>query len=120
MSPTRFVKVNNLTFVRCKQRELIIGKKYMFIREYYFDKKREVMYGTINDNEMSITEINKITYINKEAEYKSNNTIIIDTLMSRTIFLKLFSSKTKIQQAMEQRAINLILQNIVGDKMFKY
>lgn len=118
MSPTRFVKVDNLIFVRCKQRDLIIGKKYMIIREVHFDKHREIMYGTIIVNDLSM-----ITYICTNVITNVNtivNTKTIDTLMNRTIFLKLYSSKHTIQQAMELRATNLILQNIIGDKMFNY
>ena len=115
MSPTRFVKMDNLTFVRCKQRDLIIGKKYMVIREVNFDKHREIMYGTIIKNS-SIIEMNQLTYINTFV----SKICTIDTLLNRTIFLKLYSSKHTIQQAMELRAVNLILQNIIGDKTFKY
>jgi hypothetical protein len=35
-------------------------------------------------------------------------------------FYKLIPTKEKIQQAMELRAINIILQNIIGDKTFNY
>lgn len=130
MSPTRFIIVNGLTFVRCRQKDLIIGKKYMFVKQLYFDKNREVMTGTITDKGIDITKWNNITYINTNentdahinanTSFKKKDTIEIDTYLSRITFLKLYSSKSKIQQAMEIRAINLILQNITGDKMFKY
>ena len=43
----------------------------------------------------------------------------IFTLFDRHIY-QLVCSKKKIQEAMELRAINLILQNIIGDKSFTY
>lgn len=122
MSPTRFIIFNGLTFVRCRQKDLIIGKKYMFVKQLYFDKNREVMTGTITDKGVDITKWINITYINANANtsFKKTDTIEFDTYFSRITFLKLYSSKSKIQQAMEIRAINLILQNITGDKLFKY
>jgi len=35
-------------------------------------------------------------------------------------FFKLNSKKHLIQEAMEQRALNIILRNLIGDNMFKY
>jgi len=120
MSPTRFINVNGLTFVRCKQKELIIGKKYMFVKQLYFDKNREVMNGTITKNEPTMTKWTNITYITPTTTLKTKNTLEVEPYMSQIIFLKLYSSIPKIQYAMEIRAINIILQNITGDKMFKY
>jgi len=100
----------------------------MFVKQLYFDKNREVMTGTITDKGVDITKWINITYIIANTDtytytntsFKKTDTIEIDTYFSRITFLKLYSSKSKIQQAMEIRAINLILQNITGDKLFKY
>ena len=35
-------------------------------------------------------------------------------------YYEVVSKKQKNQEAMEQRALNLILQNIIGDKMFQW
>jgi hypothetical protein len=35
-------------------------------------------------------------------------------------YYEIVSKKKEIQEAMESRALNLILQNIIGDKMFRW
>ena len=40
MTPTRFINVNGLTFVRCKQKELIIGKELAEGTDELFEQEK--------------------------------------------------------------------------------
>jgi len=80
-------------------------KQYLLWRYMYY------IISPINDRDVPFT--NPKYYGTLEMN------IVPLSLYTRTIY-KLVMSKEKIQCAMELRAVNIVLQNIIGDKMFKY
>uniref|UniRef100_A0A6C0ESP7 Uncharacterized protein n=1 Tax=viral metagenome TaxID=1070528 RepID=A0A6C0ESP7_9ZZZZ len=62
---------------------------------------------------------NKINEERIKDTYFGTMRMIMTSIYVRKCY-KLNSFKEKIQHAMEQRAINLILQKIIGDKTFTY
>ena len=96
------------------------NKKYL---TFYYNKINSIQIGTYVKSE----------YNNK---FWKNMTIIIDPEGHRHCYsfpegkeykdnynysrYELISSKEKAQNAMELRAINLIIQNIIGDNLFTY
>ena len=106
----------HLTFVENESYEFIQNRKYIQICKKY-------SYGyTIVDIVVYKEEKNvfqcESTYISfllyKEIErYKTN-------YLPKCIYYQVVSKKQKNQDAMELRALNLIIQNIIGDKYYEY
>jgi len=128
-----------LSFVQIEQFELKKGKKYKII-EKVNDKISILFFGIYNgqynydneykyNNEKDYLSWKKIYFrsiaIDENYREKPTNDYIeimkmgIIPLFGRK-FYKLVMSKEKIQCAMESRAVNTILQNIIGDKSFIY
>ena len=93
MSPTRIITVNNIPFVRCRQCELIIGKKYMMVI-LINSIKRDVMYGPISYND-EISIWTNITYVSISDIHKTNDIIKVDSNISSANFFKIKLSKKK-------------------------
>jgi hypothetical protein len=111
-----------LSFVSINIDELVKGTKYR-IEENLFNVKELIIVGIFNGYEEKYLLWNKTFYFNNYNGYeviipKYVESMRMDILHKRK-FYKLISSKEKIQNAMELRAINLILQNII-DKTFIY
>ena len=93
--------MHNLTFIPIKLINLVKGQKYL-IEDYGYYHTKLYYVGTYE----------------KYENYKLYfNTVCVDISISiyEPILLKKF-----IQQYMELRAVNLILQKITGDKSFTY
>jgi hypothetical protein len=106
--------------------ELVTGQKYM-IQEISY--QHTIIYYSVFSHYVTgyITEWNKPSYRVDTPytgiKYKPTmrfEKINLNNLTKKASFFKLICSKEKIQNAMELRAINLILQNIIGDKTFTY
>ena len=129
-----------LTFVIIPLNELIQGSKYKIEEDsyYYFSTFIGIYNGIItNDYEYfnydylswkKVTLHHENKYENTESikdRYFDDLSITMSITMTLTYTIKrkvykLISSKEKIQHAMEQRAIIIILQKIIGDKTFIY
>uniref|UniRef100_A0A6C0ET88 Uncharacterized protein n=1 Tax=viral metagenome TaxID=1070528 RepID=A0A6C0ET88_9ZZZZ len=120
-----------LSFVLIEENEMVKGDKYKIEENSYnFNKTFIGIYnGTFYDNLNTYSYLLwlKTTFVaqNKKRDDHIGPTYFETMRMSMTTiydrkFYKLLLSKEKIQQAMEQRSVNIILQNITGDKTFKY
>uniref|UniRef100_A0A6C0EV84 Uncharacterized protein n=1 Tax=viral metagenome TaxID=1070528 RepID=A0A6C0EV84_9ZZZZ len=118
-----------LTFVSLPLSELVQGTKYR-IEENLYGVREIIFIGMFNGyqqhNEGKYLLWKKIFYFIKNGDeeviipkYIEETQMDILSPFGRKYF-KLISSKEKIQNEMEIRAINLILQNIIGDKTFSY
>jgi hypothetical protein len=111
----------HLTFVENESYEFIKNRKYIQVSK---QKPHEytIVYIVIYREDKSIFQSSECqgikTYISfslhKEIErYKTNN-------IHKCIYYEVVSKKQEIQNAMESRALNLIIQNIIGDKYYQY
>lgn len=112
-----------LNFCEVDNDDLKIGEKYM-IQERSYQHTRTI-YGVFAEYiTQHITEWSKnmytieSSYMQTETYYASN--IRLNIITKKCEFYKLISSKEQIQQDMENRAINLILQKLIGDDAFNY
>jgi hypothetical protein len=101
---------------------LITGKRYI-IQENSHQHTRTI-YGKF-DNYFnphttcwSSTTYTVISYCRSQHFYQ--HTLQLNNMIKKATFYKMMSSKTKIQNAMEMRALNLILKRIIGDCTFVY
>ena len=88
--------------------ELVPGKKYKVIHyfhEYTATYKNSIMYNPII-----------LTFSTKEKEYKQ---YIFPGYNPYKYFVPIFQKK-RIQTAMEERALQLILKNIISDHSFAW
>uniref|UniRef100_A0A6C0EY99 Uncharacterized protein n=1 Tax=viral metagenome TaxID=1070528 RepID=A0A6C0EY99_9ZZZZ len=103
--------------------ELVKGKKYM-IREIFYDYTRTTFSIFDHYETPYITNWNKTIYTILSPELDLDviyaNNIRLNNMIKKAYFYKLETVKEQIQNAMELRAVNLILQNITGDKTFIY
>uniref|UniRef100_A0A6C0ET37 Uncharacterized protein n=1 Tax=viral metagenome TaxID=1070528 RepID=A0A6C0ET37_9ZZZZ len=124
-----------LTFVIIPLDELVQGTKYKIEEDsyYYFSTFIGIYNGKIYDEYehllwKKVTLHHENKYENTERvkdRYFDDLSLVMSITMSSMYTIKrkvykLISSNEKIQHAMEQRAINLILQKIIGDKTFIY
>ncbi len=118
-----------LNFVQVDEKTLIQGIKYKIVDNHpYYNRKYISVFNKYDIDQFNvkyllwgktifIVEIvdpySEISYVYKDM------TMPIKGLYDRHIY-KLVSSKEKIQCAMELRAVNIVLQNIIGDNTFIY
>jgi hypothetical protein len=113
-----------MLFVNINPTDLVKGVKYKIeeISHYYFRTFVGIYNGTDDDyllwNNLSFVAENRITAL-KNRSYFKDIRIHILSMYYRQIY-KLVSSKEKIQQSMETRAVNMVLQQVVGDSTFIY
>ena len=101
---------------------LITGKRYIIKEEShqhtrtiqgtfvnYFNPHTTCWYSTI---------YTVISYDRTQKFYQ--HTLQLNNMIKKATFYKMISSKTKIQNAMEMRAVNIILKRIIGDCTFAY
>ena len=108
----------HLEFVENVSYEFIINRKYIQVcnqSQSHSDTIQIVIYR--EDKRIDGTNGNmNLIYISfslyKEIKYKTN--------VSKCIYYEVVSKKQEIQNAMELRAVNKIIQNIIGDKYFEY
>lgn len=120
-----------LDFIRVDEETLIHGTKYKIIvvdNDYPFTKTFISTFDDydVNGNDVKYLLWGKTTFIIEQYNPYTKS-IFYDHSMSMhkyilnvRIIYKLVLSKEKIQCAMETRAVNTILQNIIGDKSFVY
>jgi len=121
-----------LIFVQITHNELVQGTKYKieenflyYLRTFICIYDGKIYECDINNEIEEYTVWKNISFV---AEHTIEKNIIkrlyLDSIQMSEMYLKqiykLVSSKEKIQNAMETRAINTILQNIIGDKTFVY
>lgn len=114
-----FNDLAHLEFVKNESYEFIKNRKYIQVCKKYTYGYTNVHIVIYREDE-SIFESNEgiKTYISfslhKEIErYKTND-------LPKCIYYEVVSKKQEIQDAMELRSLNLIIQNIIGDKYFEY
>jgi hypothetical protein len=118
MQSNRFYYLPHLEFIKNESYEFIKNRKYIQVckkHTYGYTIVHIVIYR--EDKGYFESEGNK-TYISfslhKEIErYKTND-------LPKCIYYEVVSKKQEIQDAMELRSLNLIIQNIIGDKYFEY
>jgi len=118
-----------LNFVQVDEKTLIHGTKYKIednnpyynrnfisiFNKYDLDQFNDkyLLWGKTTFNIELFNPYSKTTYVNQDM------TMSIKGLYKRYIY-KLEPLKEIIQRAMELRAINKILQNVMGDPLFNY
>lgn len=114
-----------LNFCEVDIDDLKVGEKYM-IQERSYQHTRTI-YGVFAEYiTQHITEWEKCMYtiespyIHHTMYYTTHTRMRINIITKKCEFYKLVSSKEQIQQDMENRAINLILQKLIGDDAFNY
>jgi hypothetical protein len=117
-----------LSFVPIHHNDFIQGTKYKIEEDSYFYSRTFVGiyngsfyddYGYLLWEKITFHCENKIYEERIKDTYFGTMRMIMTSIYVRKCY-KLNSFKEKIQHAMEQRAINMILQNIIGDKTFTY
>jgi hypothetical protein len=103
---------------------LIPGKRYM-IKEEYYQHTRTIYCIFEGYFSPHITYWTDIRYTIKDCTCQhfttgrlQLNRLQLNNMTKKAIFYKMISSKPKIQNAMELRALNIVLQNVIGDHTF--
>jgi hypothetical protein len=114
-----------LNFIKVNEDELVKGHKYKLIDIYSYNPHEYTVTfdGYTCKNNILIwinLSFEKIVDFEKRKFFYTTDPTIFLKLKYSAYVHELISSKEKIQNAMELRAINLILQNIIGDKLFTY
>lgn len=110
--------LEHLEFVKNNSYEFIKNRKYIQVCKQQPDGYT-IVHIVVYREEKSVFHCKRVeTYISfslhKEIErYKTND-------LPNCIYYEVVSKKQEIQDAMELRALNLIIQNIIGDKYFEY
>ena len=112
-----------LNLCEIEQDELIVGQKYMIIDHH--SQYCRILYSIFKNYATPfITDwgqtVYEIHYDRGYPEKYDASKIRLYGHIKKNTFYKFTPEKEKIQNAMESRAINLILQNIIGDKLFTY
>jgi len=120
--------LNHLVFEKVDFINLVKGTKYLIIFKANFQSMIDI--GTFDNYEAididlfyvpeetanfinitCINDVNSHSYKLKETSYYDLNT---------RNFFRIIPQKERIQKEMEQRALNIILRNLIGDNTFKY
>ena len=120
--------MDHLVFEKVDFIKLVKGIKYLIIFKAkcqsmidigIFDTYQPIDIDLFYVPEETANFIN-ITCINdcNSHSYKLKNTSYYD--LNTRNFFRIIPQKEKIQKAMEQRALNIILRNITGENMFNY
>lgn len=115
----QFYDFNNLKFIKNDSYEFIKNRKYIQVCKqtpHGYTIVHIVIYR--EDSCQDMNYFDKKTYISFSL-YKEIQRYKNDDALS-CIYYEIVSKKQEIQDAMELRALNLIIQNIIGDKYFKY
>ena len=109
-----FKELPNLVFKRKETYDdFIKNQKYIITSKQTYDSLTRVDIAIYRETE----EMNNVYIeftIHKEIErYKTND-------LPNIFYYEIVSKKKEIQNAMETRALTMIIQNIIGDKCFKY
>lgn len=103
----------NLTFVENESYEFIVNRKYIRVCNHdsihiviYREEPRKCEHA----NDMNLIYISFSLY--KEIRHGNDS--------SNCIYYEVVSKKQQIQDAMELRALNLIIRNIIGDKYYEW
>jgi len=119
--------MNHLVFEKVEFINLVKGIKYLIIFNFNAKCKSMIDIGIFDkyiDTGLFIPEKNayfkNITCMNDDNSntFKLKNTSYYN--YKGRHFFRIISQKERIQKAMEQRALNIILRNITGDNTFKY
>jgi len=114
------MQINNLNFKPVHWTSLEIGKKYVMKTGTKIFGPWYQYIGTLEKNADGYLTFSCVvlTYL-KTNDTKYKDTVIIHVLQPYTYYI-LEPKKNKIQDEMELRAVNRVLQNIVGDIEFCY
>lgn len=114
-----FPNLPHVQFIKKESHEFIKNRKYIQVCKQYpngYTIFHIVIYR--EDKNQGEEYLDNSTYISfslyKEIQrYKTND-------IPKCIYYEIISKKKEIQDAMELRALNKIIQHIIGDKYFEY
>jgi len=114
------MQINNLNFKPVHWTSLEIGKKYVIKKGSKIFGPWYQYVGTLEKNVDDYLTFSSVVLTDLKTNYTQHkDSVMIHSLQPYTYYI-LDPQKYKIQDEMELRAVNRVLQNVVGDIEFCY